>query len=158
MWSRKPIPVATFASGDANRDTHMLEAMEAGSFPFATVKLALRLPPGRELPDGPVPADAEVDLHGVKRRATVPVSVARQPDGTLRARCALRPDRRTLSALRTGRAAHALGQLQPGAAVGLDSGTQEAHWTLARSINPGVPVFSSETYPGWLTHWNLFFV
>ena len=41
----------------------------------------------------------------------------------------------------------------PGAAVGLDSGTQEAHWTLARSINPGVPVFSSETYPGWLTHW-----
>ena len=20
-------------------------------------------------------------------------------------------------------------------------------------MNPGVPVFSSETYPGWLTHW-----
>ena len=41
----------------------------------------------------------------------------------------------------------------PGAAVGLDSGTDDKHWTLARSINPGVPVFSSETYPGWLTHW-----
>ena len=41
----------------------------------------------------------------------------------------------------------------PGAAVGLDSGSDEKHWTLARSINPGVPVFSSETYPGWLTHW-----
>lgn len=41
----------------------------------------------------------------------------------------------------------------PGAAVGLDSGSNENHWTLARSINPGVPVFSSETYPGWLTHW-----
>ena len=27
------------------------------------------------------------------------------------------------------------------------------HWDLARSIVPGVPVFSSETYPGWLTHW-----
>ncbi|TAK16408.1 MAG: beta-galactosidase [Acidobacteria bacterium] len=41
----------------------------------------------------------------------------------------------------------------PGAAVGLDSGSDEKHWELARSINPGVPVFSSETYPGWLTHW-----
>jgi beta-galactosidase len=41
----------------------------------------------------------------------------------------------------------------PGAAVGLDSGSNEKHWDLARSIVPGVPVFSSETYPGWLTHW-----
>lgn len=41
----------------------------------------------------------------------------------------------------------------PGAAVGLDSGSDEKHWDLARSIAPGVPVFSSETYPGWLTHW-----
>ncbi len=41
----------------------------------------------------------------------------------------------------------------PGAAVGLDSGSDGKHWTLARSINPGVPIFSSETYPGWLTHW-----
>ncbi len=41
----------------------------------------------------------------------------------------------------------------PGAAVGLDSGSSEKDWDLARSIVPGVPVFSSETYPGWLTHW-----
>ncbi|MBS1728017.1 MAG: beta-galactosidase [Armatimonadetes bacterium] len=41
----------------------------------------------------------------------------------------------------------------PGAAVGLDSGLSEADWTLARRINPGVPVFSGETYPGWLRHW-----
>jgi beta-galactosidase len=41
----------------------------------------------------------------------------------------------------------------PGAAVGLDSGSEEKHWQLARSMVPGVPVFSSETYPGWLTHW-----
>ena len=41
----------------------------------------------------------------------------------------------------------------PGAAVGLDSGSNEKHWELARSMVPGVPVFSSETYPGWLTHW-----
>jgi len=41
----------------------------------------------------------------------------------------------------------------PGSAVGLDSGSSLAHWELASKMNPGVPVFSSETYPGWLTHW-----
>jgi len=41
----------------------------------------------------------------------------------------------------------------PGAAIGLDSGSNEKHWELAQSLAPGVPIFSSETYPGWLTHW-----
>lgn len=41
----------------------------------------------------------------------------------------------------------------PGCAVGLDSGSDLTHWELANKMNPGVPVFSSETYPGWLTHW-----
>lgn len=41
----------------------------------------------------------------------------------------------------------------PGSAVGLDSGSNDADFALASKINPGVPVFSSETYPGWLTHW-----
>lgn len=41
----------------------------------------------------------------------------------------------------------------PGCAVGLDSGRSQADFDLASKINPGVPVFSSETYPGWLTHW-----
>ncbi|MBX7185865.1 MAG: beta-galactosidase [Vicinamibacteria bacterium] len=41
----------------------------------------------------------------------------------------------------------------PGAAVGLDSGSNEQDFELARKHRPGVPVFSSETYPGWLTHW-----
>jgi beta-galactosidase GanA len=40
-----------------------------------------------------------------------------------------------------------------GAAVGLDSGSRERDWELARSLVPHVPEFSSETYPGWLTHW-----
>ena len=40
-----------------------------------------------------------------------------------------------------------------GGAIGLDSGSEEKHWELARSLVPGVPVFSAETYPGWLTHW-----
>lgn len=41
----------------------------------------------------------------------------------------------------------------PGAAVGLDSGSSQAHWDLAKKMKPGVPIMSSETYPGWLTHW-----
>lgn len=41
----------------------------------------------------------------------------------------------------------------PGSAVGLDPGRSAADFELAAKINPGVPVFSSETYPGWLTHW-----
>lgn len=44
------------------------------------------------------------------------------------------------------------GTLQ-GSAVGLDSGSSQEDFDLAAEINPGVPVFSSETYPGWLTHW-----
>jgi len=41
----------------------------------------------------------------------------------------------------------------PGCAVGLDSGSQLSHFELAGKMNPGVPSFSAETYPGWLTHW-----
>lgn len=41
----------------------------------------------------------------------------------------------------------------PGCAVGLDPGSKPEDFELAAKMNPGVPVFSSETYPGWLTHW-----
>lgn len=41
----------------------------------------------------------------------------------------------------------------PGVAVGLDTGANEGHFALARRMNPGVPVMSSEVYPGWLRHW-----
>ena len=41
----------------------------------------------------------------------------------------------------------------PGAAVGLDPGSNDRQFALARQFNPGVPVFCSELYPGWLTHW-----
>jgi beta-galactosidase len=40
-----------------------------------------------------------------------------------------------------------------GAAIGLDSGSSEADFEQAEKRNPDVPSFSSETYPGWLTHW-----
>jgi beta-galactosidase len=41
----------------------------------------------------------------------------------------------------------------PGCAVGLDPGTSDTDFDVAHKMNPGVPVMSSETYPGWLTHW-----
>ena len=42
----------------------------------------------------------------------------------------------------------------PGAAIGLDSGSGDDDFAAATKHNPDVPSFSSETYPGWLTHWN----
>ena len=48
-----------------------------------------------------------------------------------------------------GAAEHYLqGVTIPGVAIGLDSGENEAQFALARKMNPGVPVMSSETYPG----------
>lgn len=41
----------------------------------------------------------------------------------------------------------------PDAAMGLDSGSNEGDFAQAKKHNPNVPSFSSETYPGWLTHW-----
>lgn len=41
----------------------------------------------------------------------------------------------------------------PGAVIGLDSGSDADDFTLAAKHADGMPVFSSETYPGWLTHW-----
>ncbi len=40
-----------------------------------------------------------------------------------------------------------------GAAIGLDSGGSDGDFNQATKRNPNVPSFSSETYPGWLTHW-----
>lgn len=40
-----------------------------------------------------------------------------------------------------------------GAAIGLDSGSSDDDFNTATAQNPNVPSFSSETYPGWLTHW-----
>ena len=40
-----------------------------------------------------------------------------------------------------------------GAAIGLDPGTSDDAYAVASQVNPNVPSFSSETYPGWLTHW-----
>lgn len=38
-------------------------------------------------------------------------------------------------------------------AVGLDPGGSQQNFELAAKMAPNVPIFSGETYPGWLTHW-----
>jgi beta-galactosidase len=38
-------------------------------------------------------------------------------------------------------------------AIGLNSGSSLDDFAIALKMNPNVPSFSSETYPGWLTHW-----
>jgi len=41
----------------------------------------------------------------------------------------------------------------PDAAIGLDPGASEGDFAHATKVNPNVPSFCSELYPGWLTHW-----
>ncbi len=48
---------------------------------------------------------------------------------------------------------HHLRHAIPGVALGLDPCEDEATMKRAQDISPDVPVFSSETYPGWLRHW-----
>lgn len=55
--------------------------------------------------------------------------------------------------LSEGSAAHHLRFVPKGVAIGLDPAEREADMQTARRISPNVPVFSSETYPGWLRHW-----
>ncbi|HQW56046.1 MAG TPA: beta-galactosidase [Saprospiraceae bacterium] len=41
----------------------------------------------------------------------------------------------------------------PNFIVGLNSGNNEKDFNTARQMNPNMPALSTETYPGWLTHW-----
>ncbi len=85
------IPVASFDSGDGNRDSHMRETLEAAKHPFVVYKAVTSLgphPAGR-------PVDAqlqgELDFHGVKRPLAVPATITFEKDGsaTVRSRFAV---------------------------------------------------------------------
>ena len=41
----------------------------------------------------------------------------------------------------------------PGCAIGLDPGASAEEFAVAGKLDRNVPVFCSELYPGWLTHW-----
>ncbi len=77
------IPVASFDSGDANRDSHMRETLDAGKFPYVvfkgTTSFTLPVASGK-----PIDArlDGELDFHGVKRPISVPAQISLSPDGT----------------------------------------------------------------------------
>jgi polyisoprenoid-binding protein YceI len=70
------VPVATFESGDANRDANMRATIEAGRFPYVVLKGVSRLPvpllAGRALE---LSLEGELDFHGVRKPIVVPVSV-----------------------------------------------------------------------------------
>jgi polyisoprenoid-binding protein YceI len=82
------VPVATFDSGDGNRDGNMQEAVESGKFPFAVVKGVARVEPAAF--EGPRPATfqatlaGELEFHGVKRPIEVPLTVTLEAGGLAR--------------------------------------------------------------------------
>ncbi len=84
------IPIASFDSGDANRDSHMRETLEAGRFPYVVFKgvstaVALAAQ-GRTTPT----LKGELEFHGVKQPVEVPVSVELGRDGSAKVKGKMR--------------------------------------------------------------------
>ncbi len=76
-------PVASFKSGDGNRDEHMLEVMDAGAHPYVIFKGAGRIAPPASLPATVSTVLAgELDFHGIREPEQVPVTIAFARDGT----------------------------------------------------------------------------
>lgn len=73
-------PVASFDSGNSNRDSHMRESTHEAAHPYVEVKGTL---PPLQLPlAGPtqLPLDARVELNGETERQTIPVTLT--PEGS----------------------------------------------------------------------------
>ena len=77
------VPVASFDSGDGNRDTHMRETLESARFPFVVYKAvtSLVLPAASGKPVD-VRLDGELDFHGVKRPLALPARITFEKDGS----------------------------------------------------------------------------
>src|SRR5512142_402604 len=68
------IPVATFDSGDANRDANMRDTLEAGRFPSAASKAITTLVLPAALGTGlPTTTQRQLPFPAVPRPATVPI-------------------------------------------------------------------------------------
>jgi polyisoprenoid-binding protein YceI len=81
-------PVASFRSGDANRDAHMLEALDAAKHPFVVFKGIAQLDPARVSSPATLETviEGEIELRGTRRPIAVPVSVEFAADGEVRVR------------------------------------------------------------------------
>jgi polyisoprenoid-binding protein YceI len=84
------VPMASFDSGERNRDADMREAVDARQHPFVVFKGTTRLD-GDVLPTAQpttvqAKMDGEIELHGVKKPVVVPLTIELSPDGTVRAR------------------------------------------------------------------------
>ncbi len=81
------VPVSSFDSGDANRDSNMREVLEASRFPFVVFKgvtsLVMPAAMGKSLPTR---LEGELEFHGVKQRLEVPATLEFAPDGSARVR------------------------------------------------------------------------
>lgn len=74
--------IASFDSGNGNRDEHVREVTHEPSHPYVQVKgsargVSLAAPSKVEL-------DGTVELNGVQRQQKIPVQLAPQPDGSVR--------------------------------------------------------------------------
>ena len=72
------VPVASFDSGNSNRDSHMREATHEAAHPYVEVKGTL---PPLQLPlagKTDLPLDAKVELNGEIERQTIPVTLTQE--------------------------------------------------------------------------------
>ena len=86
------VPVASFRSGDGNRDAHMQETLEVNKYPFIVWRGVVQLAAGNSLPAGPMTMEGQLEFHGVARPVSVPLTVEPGADGTVRVRGSLAVD------------------------------------------------------------------
>ncbi len=81
------MPVATFDSGDANRDANMRDALDASRFPFVVFKgVASLVQPAAHGKAIPTTIQGELQFHGVTHPVSVPVTLEFAPDGSATAK------------------------------------------------------------------------
>jgi len=77
------MPASSFDTGDANRDSHMREALEAAKFPYVVFKgvtnLIIPVAYGKPIE---TKLQGELEFHGVKQPLTVPAEISLAQDGS----------------------------------------------------------------------------
>ena len=76
------IPVASFDTADANRDSHMRETLDASRYPFVIFKgvTSFTVPVAHGKPYD-TRLEGELEFHGVRRAISVPARVSLTKDG-----------------------------------------------------------------------------